>query len=291
MSVAVKDGLIDEVTLHRETFWLLRWDVWPFLIIYGLGLVAALSDAHDIKVAGLVAVPLGLTVHLVIFLFAQSSNAVRAFIGKTRVSKLADATWVQVKAAPNAGRDRLVPVLRVWQLPPNARVTIMQQDYPLSSAFFQYQEVTYYYDGEKDSYVRLSYPTDFSPAALHRWTGHQEPTTIALGLRRWGLNEFHIPVPHFLDLYMVWPSSAPLLSLLRLIASPYLTGALGGPVLRVPSAVSVPVESGRLLVLFHVHAHDAAGLRGGHVHAASEQRPHDEEHAPPCISNLCFSRQ
>eukprot|EP00981_Chlorochromonas_danica_P003785 scaffold691_cov181-Ochromonas_danica.AAC.38 len=95
------------------------------------------------------------------------------------VNSLQAAQWVHVIAARNAGKDRLVPVLRVQQLPPNARVTIFQQGFPLTSEFFQYQEVTYYYDTTptttqqqqqqqqtKSSFHRLSYPIHFTADAI-----------------------------------------------------------------------------------------------------------------------------
>jgi hypothetical protein len=199
----VKDGLIERVTLYKEAFWLLRWDILPFLVLYGAGLAAAVSEAHDVKVVGLVLVPVGLTAHLLMFLFAQTSVNFRAHLGKSKATSLAEASWVHVVAAKNAGRDRLVPVYRSLKLPPSAQVVVLKQSYSLRAEFFQYQEVTYYWDEVLGKYARLSYPTVFTADALQNWQGHVENTSIAIALQRWGLNEFHIPIPHFLDLYMV----------------------------------------------------------------------------------------
>lgn len=202
MSTVVNDGLIDSVTLFRETVWFLRWDVWPFVVAYSFGLICALSDVRETKILGLVVVPIALMTHLLMFLVAQSSVAFRSFLGKSKVDSISNATWVHVVAAKHAGKDMLVPVLRGLPLPPNPKVKVLGVDYPLKTEFFQYQEVSYYFDEATKTFDRLTYPADFTPAILHSWHGHSDELSTNLALRRWGLNEFHIPIPHFLDLYM-----------------------------------------------------------------------------------------
>lgn len=148
VTVTVEDGLIDKVTLYREATWFLRLDVWPFLIVYAAGLAASMNEAHVIKLAGLIAVPIGLGLHLLLFLFAQSSVHFRCWIGKSSAKDLSEASWVHVQAAKNAGKDRLVPVLRGRKISPDTKVSVLSNDFPLSNEFFQYQEVTYYYDAQ-----------------------------------------------------------------------------------------------------------------------------------------------
>lgn len=154
VNVSVKDGLIESVTLYKEAAWFLRLDVWPFLLVYAAGLAASVSDMQFVKLAGLIAVPIGLALHLLLFLLVQSSVHFRCWIGKSSAKDLSEASWVHVRAAKNAGKDRLVPVLRGRKVSPDTKVVVLDKDFPLSNEFFQYQEVTYFYD-EEVSFVIL----------------------------------------------------------------------------------------------------------------------------------------
>ena len=57
---------------------------------------------------------------------------------------------------------------------------------------------------------RVKYPTAAKVDSFLKWTGmgiqevnRKEVDTVKAALNQWGLNEYDIPIPQFLDLYLV----------------------------------------------------------------------------------------
>ena len=64
--------------------------------------------------------------------------------------------------------------------------------------------------GSKLTLQRVKYPTAAKVESFLKWTGmgiqsvkSKEVDTVKAALNQWGLNEYDIPIPQFLDLYLV----------------------------------------------------------------------------------------
>jgi cation-transporting ATPase 13A1 len=158
-------------------------------------------DSH-LKYAALVGIPSLLSLHLIIFLFAQSSVKLRCFIGKSPVKDVSKATFALVKAAKNAGKDRIVNVEHRVDQESVSEIAVVGNKYLISPIFFQFQEVTYQFQAAKNSFGRIDYPVETNTANALKWAGFPSKEFTISAVKRWGFNEFNIPLPHFLDLYM-----------------------------------------------------------------------------------------
>lgn len=208
---SIHDNLIDYVVMYQEKYWLQRWDIWPFLLIYLIGFACVhfgneIENNVDLTAVGLVIIPVGLIVHIGLFLAAQASVAFRCWIGKNKVDDINRTSFIYVRAMKNAGKDKLVPLYHSSLTTITsgvANIKVFKQNFALSNEFFKYQEVVYYYSSQQQTFVRLDYPSSTKLSDLMNWHGFHDLPTVSLALRRWGLNEFNIPLPNFLDLYMV----------------------------------------------------------------------------------------
>jgi hypothetical protein len=202
----ISDGLIDQITLYRPLFWLFRWDVLPFLVIYALSTYLIVQES-EWKFPALILFPVGLCLQLFVFLLAQSSVAFRCFIGKKQVTDIDTAVDVHVRAAKNAGKDRLVNLFRMRggsQVSNPGSVDVLGQSFALTNEMFIFQEVMYCFSRDKGCFSRINYPVSFRDNNfLLKWKGYEHEESVFSAFRRWGINEFNIPMPHFLDLYMV----------------------------------------------------------------------------------------
>lgn len=198
----VSDGLIEKITFYQTISGLYRYDVLPFLIVYSILFSCALSSKQHIMYFGLISLPISFSLHIVLFLLAQWSVKVRAKIGNKETSSIHTANSVHVTAAKNAGKDKLVNILRIQNLPDNRDITIAGKTFNISDERLEFQKVTYNFDKDKNNFVRLDYPSSGLLKDFLEWRGHRSPYDVALSLMRWGINEFDIPIPNFLDLYL-----------------------------------------------------------------------------------------
>jgi hypothetical protein len=199
----VGDGLIEQATLYRPVFWLLRLDVLPFVCLYAIFFGCALSKIQPLVYAGLIALPILFALHLFLFLMAQWSVKVRCMLGYTLVSDIKAAQIVRVMAAQNAGADRLARLAVNSNLPDTVSVNILGKAYAITKERLDFQKVTYNFDADRNNFVRLEYPTSVPVKTMLDWRGHPSTQNVGLSLLRWGTNEYDIPIPNFLDLYLV----------------------------------------------------------------------------------------
>ena len=287
----VDDGLIQKALLYKPVFWLFRLDVLPFVVLYSIFFSFALSASTTTIHFGLIMLPILFSVHLFLFLMAQWSVRVRCALGYKLVNDVAQAEIVHVAAAQNAGMDRLVKLMANNYFSEAKSVMIMDKAFSITRERLDFQKVVYNFDSDRNTFARLDYPSSASTKHILEWRGHAAAQDVGLSLMRWGSNEYDIPIPNFLDLYLVSSTHHNLavfyFTYLR-FRTFYLWRA-GSPrrsVLRVPSAVPVPVEPGRLLVLQRVHPADAYVLRRHDVQAAPGQSHHAAQHAPPTSAHL-----
>lgn len=158
----ISDGLIEKVTLYRSYFWLLRWDVLPFSVVYSLLFAASFSKDDILRAAGFICLPVALSAHLLLFLLSQWSVNLKCKLGNYVVKYVNQAELVHVTAATNAGNDRIVPLIRqsgkrnedIQQ-----SVNVAGNTYTVPTEYFVFQKVTYSYDSDKGTFIRLEYPT------------------------------------------------------------------------------------------------------------------------------------
>lgn len=199
----VDDGLIEQATLYRPVFWLFRLDVLPFLCSYGIFFACAFSKNSSLTYAGLIALPILFAFHLFLFLMAQWSVEVRCMLGYTVVNDIKAAQVVRVMAAQNAGADRLCRLAANPYFSETVNMNILGRSYSITRERLEFQKVTYNFDADRNNFVRLEYPTSVPIKTVQDWRGHASTQSVGLSLMRWGTNEYDIPIPNFLDLYLV----------------------------------------------------------------------------------------
>jgi hypothetical protein len=209
VKTTIQDGLIDRVELYTDKTWFLRLDVLPFAVSYAFFFSILTEESlFHMKYWALVGIPVVLSIHLLLFLTAQSSVKFRCLIGKSKTLDIEKAKFVLVFAAKNAGKDKIVEMqhlnetIQQQQLQAGS-ITVFDQTFTNSSHSFSFQEVSYLYNSQHETFIRLDYPVELSTSLAMKWQGFGKPEITMNALRRWGLNEFSIPLPHFLDLYMV----------------------------------------------------------------------------------------
>lgn len=218
----VKDGLVDEVILFASGHWFWRYDVFPFVVVYAILFSMALCspDANAVlltsqfstslsleslqsalsaKMFGLIGLPLVLAVHLFLFLMAQNSALLRCRLGNRQVSLVSAADCVFVRAAKNSGKDRIA---RLRRSPLSGSVTVAGNKFDVAGEIFEFQKVTYSYDASKGTFTRLTYPSHGAVTKFLESPGVQTKVDLATSQQKWGKNEFDIPIPGFLDLYV-----------------------------------------------------------------------------------------
>eukprot|EP00601_Ochromonadales_sp_CCMP2298_P026898 CAMPEP_0173277052 /NCGR_PEP_ID=MMETSP1143-20121109/3865_1 /TAXON_ID=483371 /ORGANISM="non described non described, Strain CCMP2298" /LENGTH=288 /DNA_ID=CAMNT_0014214099 /DNA_START=120 /DNA_END=982 /DNA_ORIENTATION=+ len=196
----VSDGLIQQVTLYRPLHPLLRLDVGPFLAAYAVLFALCSSSQTQLLLYALIILPIVFSLHLLLFLLAQWSSHIRCMLGYTLAGDVTKAQIAHVTAAPNAGLDKLCPLAHSAATPKS--VSIVGREFGVTQQRLDFQKVSYNYDSDRNSFLRLDYPTSGPLSAFLAWTGHTSTDDVVLALMRWGTNEYDIPIPNFLDLYL-----------------------------------------------------------------------------------------
>ena len=200
----VGDGLMQHATLFKPVHWWQRLDVAPFVVLYAIFFALSLSK-DDAKIyIGLIALPILFAAHLFIFLIAQGSVKVRCILGYAQVTDITKAEIVHVTAAQNAGKDRLVRLGTNKFFTEPKGVQVLGRTFMITRERIDFQKVAYHFDAaDRKTFVRLDYPSSAPTRSFLEWRGHATPLDVQLGLVRWGVNEYDIPIPNFLDLYLV----------------------------------------------------------------------------------------
>ena len=175
----VDDGLIDSVHLLVPKFWLLRWDVGPFVVGHAVlfyflyhadiyhqhfhtqqNLYLQSFDSLELQCA-LVGIPLLLTLQMVIFLISQWNTHLRVSLGHDRVTHIDQATSVHIVASNNVGNDKIVDMHMIPTIhySKDDKLTVGGKVYHLRQKFFEFQKMRYEYVDDKGTFMRLEYPT------------------------------------------------------------------------------------------------------------------------------------
>jgi cation-transporting ATPase 13A1 len=204
MSTTLDDKLIERIVLYNPSFWLFRLDVMPFISLYTIFFCCMLIDNNtNMNYIGYIGLPVGFGIHLFLFLGSQWSVRVKCLIGHHLSKNYLNTKLVHVFTNKNSGADKLVLLERKENWVESNTIDVVGNMFELSEIGFQFQKVLYDYNVGKKMFERMEYPTFGSIKNYLMWTGHVDSKAVNLSLSKWGRNEFDIPIPNFLDLYMV----------------------------------------------------------------------------------------
>lgn len=136
---------------------------------------------------------------------------VKCRLGHKAAASIDSADTVLVKAAKNAGHDRIVDLVRPVfpsaidaSEPSNRKVSVVifGREYVVPKCYFDFQRICYDFDTATGAFSRRAYPTIATVANMCQWMGHSVPSA-EIAERIWGRNEFDIPLPTFMELYKV----------------------------------------------------------------------------------------
>lgn len=201
-SVVINDGLVQSVTFYVSRHWILRLDVLPFAITYATFFALVGSKTASYSLTGYIGLPVAFGCHLLLFLLSQWSHKIRCHVGSVQTSQCEKATQVHVVPCKNAGYDKVVDLNR-FEHKTTATASLLGEDFSIPAISFQFQKVDYNYVKENGTFERTQYPTACSLGMFLTWSGLPDSSTADTALRKWGRNEFDIPLPNFLDMYLV----------------------------------------------------------------------------------------
>ena len=139
---------------------------------------------------------------MAVFLLAQISPSIRCSLGNKVISNIADATSVLVYAQANVGKDRVCELIHDSE-PEEVDLTVAGVKFHPVSTYFVFQNLKYEFDDEKNTFFQVTDPTASSLGSYCSHVGHQSNESVAAAFNKWGRNEFEIPMPEFVDLYLV----------------------------------------------------------------------------------------
>ena len=210
----VGDGVIDRVELICSCFWLLRLDVWPFLLLYTFLFLVhfqhkqLVQQSHHsgVKLFVFIVLPLLLCFHLLLFLLTQGwSIALRVTLGGRQVFEIKKADKVYIVASTNAGNNCIVVLHHRHNLEEVAAKDFMIAGvtFSVEDEYFIFQKVLYGFETEKNTFVKLAYPTSSNAMSFLKSCGVETREQLIMSKLKWGFNEFDIPIPSFFYLYSV----------------------------------------------------------------------------------------
>ena len=228
-SKKVDDGLVYDVNLLVPRYWLLRWDVAPFLAVHTVlffilytaniysrdynGPTKGYTDligqsessgdlnSKDVQIA-LIGIPVLLTIQLLLFLLGQWSMNLKCNLGYSRVSNIGEARYAHIVASRNAGKDRIVPLLLRSATRSTNDIKIAGKTHSVQGIRFEFQKIAYEYDPDKNTFIKLEYPVSSHIKNYLKHGGYKNDDDYITSIMKWSYNIFDIPVPDFLELYI-----------------------------------------------------------------------------------------
>lgn len=192
----IRNSLSMDVKYLRKRKVLRRLDVLPFIPLYAVGFLMLSQPEERIRLLGFLCIPVVLVLHIVLFLVAQSSLKLKSLISFRKVEEIDQATHAFVSMD---GYSEIVDlVLRLEKY--SAR--IVGKVFQLSEISFEFRKLVFYYSLEKNSFVKVDYLTSFDSSELNLYSGYKSAVEVNSAQKIWGANEFDIPIPGFLDLFV-----------------------------------------------------------------------------------------
>jgi hypothetical protein len=212
------DDLVSSVALLRQRHWIKRLDTGPFLLLYGATLLFRIFiqdtkrqvvplpspplPSHQSQWHLLLVYSLILIAHGLLFLFAQFNLGLKSLIGYVQATGVADATNVLVYPAKNYGSP-LVSQLS-HSSPDEGSLQLLGGQVSVPLASFEFQKICFHFSPDEGSFRRLAYPcSGISTKKLSSSVGYNSERSLSMAIQIWGRNEFNIPSPDFLEVYLV----------------------------------------------------------------------------------------
>eukprot|EP00605_Chrysophyceae_sp_TOSAG23-4_P000630 GSChrysophyteH1.ASY1.ANO1.711.1 assembled CDS len=173
------DGPVTEVQLLVRVPWFQRWDVFPFAILYTSMFWILYSPLVQLALGG---VPAVLLLHVVLFLLSQWSTSLKCKIGHRAVSSVKQASHLHVVVPASAGRSKIAPLQSLSGL------SVAGSRYALMKTRFEFQEVVYEFDDDRNLFVRQAFPVVGPVSGFLAHTGYDNDVSFAMSLAKWGPN-------------------------------------------------------------------------------------------------------
>ena len=197
----INDDLVSEVFICRSYHFLLRYDVWPFLLMYCV-LVFTSYWSEEYQAFCMIFTPIVLTSHIILFFLVHVFVKVKYYVGYRSVSTIDLADHVLAISSHSNGAGKIISLKR--RDPSMIRdLLIAGRKHKYNCEYFEYDKVKYDYDATNTSFIRVQYPVQANVSQILQVVGHRNESDVRFCLSKWGYNFFDIPIPMFLDLYTV----------------------------------------------------------------------------------------
>lgn len=191
------DPLIDSIQLYERKQAILRLDVGPFLAIYPILFIIYQSIEKTFRGYVLLLLAVCIVAQLVLFLSVQWSQKIRCIIGRRKTNSVDKAEWVLVRSQTN--RYHVANLIRrKFQ----GSIPVGGNSFKIFPYYFEFQKIVFEFDTDKQIFFRQVYPTSGKLSEFRLSNGHSMKT-FELSLLYWNLNDFDIPLPDFLQLFVV----------------------------------------------------------------------------------------
>lgn len=198
--IKISDGNIESLTPCIPKSPLMRLDVAPFLIVYSL--LFSLSYLSETQAYTLFVIPVVLLLQLLVFLLSKWSLYFKLVLGYNVMKDVTKAEYVFIETSKYMGKNRVEPLM-IRPKHTKKELIVANQKFDYNILFFEFQNLIYGYCEEKKIFERESYPSKGSIHSFLNHKGHQDKELVIDGYAKWGANVFEIPIPLFLDLYVV----------------------------------------------------------------------------------------
>ncbi|GER34911.1 cation-transporting atpase 13a1, partial [Striga asiatica] len=180
--------VVDAVDLLRKRHWAWRLDMWPFTILYGVWLSAAVPslDFGDalVVLVGIVAF------HILVFLFTVWAVDFKCFVQYSKVKDIHSADACKITPAKFCGSKEVVPLhFRKFAASPTSQ--------ELEEIYFDFRKQRFIYSNEKNTFFKLLYPSKETIGYYLKNTGYGTEAKVLAATEKWGRNVFEYPQPTF----------------------------------------------------------------------------------------------
>ncbi|XP_019184205.1 PREDICTED: probable manganese-transporting ATPase PDR2 [Ipomoea nil] len=187
MRFRVGGKVVDSVDLLRKRHRIWRLDVWPFVSLYVLWLLAVIPSLDFVDaciVLGGIAVS-----HILVFLFTVWSVDFKCFIKYSKVDDIHLTDACKITPAKFCGSKEVVPLY--------LRKLASSSTENVDEIYFDFRKQRFIYSKEKGTFCKLPYPCKETFGYYLKNTGHGTEPKVVAATEKWGRNVFEYPQPTF----------------------------------------------------------------------------------------------
>ncbi|XP_007029274.2 PREDICTED: probable manganese-transporting ATPase PDR2 [Theobroma cacao] len=181
--------VVDKVDLLRRKHKAWRLDVWPFAILYVLGLTIVVPSIDFVDAAIVFG---GLVVtHILVLLFTAWSVDFKCLVQYSKVNDIRLADACKITPAKFSGSKEVVPLHFRKQVASSSSATEAEEIY------FDFRKQCFIYSKEEETFSKLPYPTKETFGYYLKSSGHGSDAKVLVAAEKWGRNVFEYPQPTF----------------------------------------------------------------------------------------------